>query len=123
MVELSGGAESTTNRVEQTNLAESLWVMEGAYDGLKALYPDRFDDDGLPVQTCDDDGTTVYGAEACEDIIAAYTAGITDPAPCTGADECNANIQCYSGNDVAGTSQTTEDLCDLVSLKYGLSQW
>lgn len=45
-VELSGGANDTKNKEEQTNLAEALWVLEGAFIGLKDLYPERFDDEG-----------------------------------------------------------------------------
>lgn len=33
-VELSGGAESTKNKLEQTNLAEAAWILEGTIAGL-----------------------------------------------------------------------------------------
>lgn len=42
----SGGAESTKNKLEQTNFGEATWVMEGTIQGLKKMYPDRYDDDG-----------------------------------------------------------------------------
>lgn len=124
MVDNSGGAESTTNRLEQTNYAEALWVMEGAYKGLNELYPERFDENGLPAQQCvDNSGTTLYGAEACESVIADYTLTIVDPSPCGTAEECAENISCFAGNEGDGAAQDTEELCDLVSLKYGLLQW
>lgn len=45
-VELSGGVEGSKNKLEQTNLGEATWILEGTWQGLKAMYPDRFDAEG-----------------------------------------------------------------------------
>lgn len=42
----SGGADSTTNREEQTNLGEFEWILEGAIKGARELFPDRYDENG-----------------------------------------------------------------------------
>lgn len=102
-------------------MGEALWVLEGAYLGLKNLYPDRFDDKGNIQQSCISSGAKVWGS-ACEQIITDYAAAIANPAACKG-DACNDAIQCYVGNSATGSSQTTAELCDLVTLKYGYSQW
>lgn len=121
-VELSGGEESTMNKVEQTNLKEATWTLTGTRNGLKNLYADRFNDDGTLVESCAGSAGTVWGAEACESVIAEWVAANSTPvAPCKG-DACDT-IQCYAGNDAAATSQTTAELCDLVELEYGYSQW
>lgn len=102
--ELSGGLTSTKNREEQTNRAEALWILEGTIQGLKTLYPDRFDNDGALVPSCQtygDGAGTLYGADACAPVIADYLTEFT--APCL-TDACQDNIFCYAGNDPAGAS-------------------
>jgi hypothetical protein len=47
----------------------------------------------------------------------------TPTNPCKGADACNANIQCFEGDDNTATEYTSANSCDLVPLKYGYSQW
>ena len=42
----SGGATSTTNREEQTNLGEMEWILEGAIQGARELFEDRYDEQG-----------------------------------------------------------------------------
>lgn len=102
--ELSGGLTSTKNREEQTNRAEALWILEGTVEGLKALYGDRFDEDGNIVQSCQGSAGTLYGADACTTTISDWvTANSTPTAPCLG-DACQDNIFCYAGNDAAGAS-------------------
>lgn len=96
--------------------------MEGAIQGLNELYEERFDSEGKLVQNCESsDGTTLWGADNCDPVIESYKASMG--TTCSGTDECNANIACTAGNDPAGAAYTTADQCDLVSLKYGLSQW
>lgn len=104
-------------------MTEAAWVLEGAYQGLKKLYPDRFDEEGNPQSSCTGgNGETIYGDANCEQVIADYVAANSTPvAPCKG--DCSEKLQCYAGNDATGASQTTEALCDLVTLKYGYSQW
>lgn len=97
-------------------MAEALWVVEGTWMGLKALYPDRFDDEGRLLQTCENNaGNTLYGEEACADIISSWVAANSSPtAPCLG-DACQDSIVCYAGNDASGTEYTSSDNCDLIS--------
>lgn len=69
------------------------------------MYPDRFDAEGKVQQSCESGGSTVYGADNCKAVIEDWVAANSTPvAPCLGADACNAAIQCYAGNDAAGTS-------------------
>lgn len=116
----SGGAADTKNKLEQTNFGEATWVMEGTINGLKKLYPDRYDDNGVLLKSCAGTAGTVYGAD-CDAIIATYAAGLTEP--CQGADACNAAVKCYPNNDNTATAWTTTTNCDLVELDHGYSQW
>lgn len=66
MVWSSGGEESTKNREEQTNLKEARWVTEGLHQGMAKLWPTEWDSETHSLrQSCDDDGTTKWGAD-CE---------------------------------------------------------
>ena len=61
----TGGAESTKNKEEQTNLEESLWVLAGTGKGMKNLYPERFDDNGNLLTKCANAGAEIWGSD-CE---------------------------------------------------------
>lgn len=42
---------------------------------------------------------------------------------CKGSVECDATIECFTGNDGAGAKLTGKLLCDLVPIGNGFSQW
>lgn len=125
-VELSGGVTSTKNKLEQTNLKEATWILDGAYEGLLKLYPERFDKEGNLIASCTDTATnkTVWGADKCKPIIEKYVTDKGTPTKlCKGTEECNKNVQCFVGNVGTGASKTTKTECDLVTLEHGYSQW
>jgi len=89
---LSGGEESTMNKIEQTNLKEAVWVLNGTKRALTTLYEDRFNEDGTLKVSCQGDAGTVWGESACESIIADWVAANSTPtAPCLG-DACNDSV-------------------------------
>lgn len=122
MVQTSGGAESTKNREEQTNLKEAGWTLEGAVAGLKEMFPDRYGEDGELLQSCAGSAGTVYG-DGCTAIIEQYAVDNGVPnALCLG-EACKDTVSCFRGNVADGNVLTTEASCDLVELEYGYSQW
>lgn len=88
------------------------------------MFPDRFDADGNKMVECETlsgDIVKKYGEEACAPVIEEWKA--TVGTVCEGTEACNAAISCRAGNDAAGAELTTANDCDLVTLKYGYSQW
>jgi hypothetical protein len=121
----SGGIENTKNKVEQNNVKQSAWAMEGTLKAMVKLFPNRFNEDGSLKQSCKNaQDETLWGEDNCKTIIEDWVKTIENPAACLGED-CDKveNLKCFAENKADGAEQKTTDLCDLVTLKYGYSQW
>lgn len=133
-VKYSGGLESKTNKLEQTNFLVANDVAQGVKEGHKRIYPDyRFDAIGNVLDSCTDTEDNTKWGDDCQDIYKKENPQIG--YTCEGEAACNGDIKCCPGpgNTFDGTKcpgvdyvlTNTDDQtdCDLVPLKFGLFQW
>lgn len=127
IVEYHGGDDAAPAS-EVTSKEEAEWTLKGTLNGLYELFPDRFDEDGYPLEKCYDIYDNASYGDDCTRVKNTYKNAIQigdlpvyTSKPKTTEGLGQVDIECHLNDDALETVLLTgAENCELVEKKNGM---